>query len=135
MGVQPFLVASSVMAIMAQRLVRKNCPKCQQPYKPDPGEMQNFEITPEQLATANWMRGAGCSHCQQTGYRGRTAVYELLVMNGTMREMTFRSEPAQNLRRQARLFGMKTLVEDAVDRALSGVTNLTEVFKLYQGGH
>lgn len=135
MGVQPFLVASSVMAIMAQRLVRKNCPKCQQPYKPDQGEMQNFEISPEQLATANFMRGAGCSHCQQTGYRGRTAVYELLVMNGTMREMTFRSEPAQNLRRQARLFGMKTLVEDAVDRALTGVTNLTEVFKLYQGGH
>lgn len=135
MGVQPFLVASSVMAIMAQRLVRKNCPKCQQPYKPDPGELQNFEISPEQMATATFMRGAGCSSCSQTGYRGRTAVYELLVMNGTMREMTFRSEPAQNLRRQARLFGMKTLVEDAVDRALTGVTNLTEVFKLYQGGH
>jgi type IV pilus assembly protein PilB len=97
--------------------------------------LQNFEISPEQLSTAVFMRGAGCSHCSQTGYRGRTAVYELLVMNGTMREMTFRSEPAQNLRRQARLFGMKTLVEDAVDRALTGVTNLTEVFKLYQGGH
>ena len=135
MGVQPFLVASSVMAIMAQRLVRKNCPKCAQPYKPDPGEMQSLEITQEQIATANFMRGTGCSHCQQTGCRGRTAVYELMMMNGTMREMTFRSEPAQNLRRQARLFGMKTIVEDATLRALTGVTNLTEVFKLFQGGH
>jgi type IV pilus assembly protein PilB len=123
------------MAIMAQRLVRKNCPKCQQPYKPDPGELQSLDVTAEQAATGIFMRGSGCSHCQQTGYRGRTAVYELLVMNGTMREMTFRSEPAQNLRRQARLFGMKTLVEDAVDRALTGVTNLQEVFKLHQGGH
>ena len=135
MGVQPFLVASSVMAIMAQRLVRKNCPKCQQPYKPDPGEMQSLDITQEMAATANFMRGNGCSHCQQTGCRGRTAVYELMMMNGTMREMTFRSEPAQNLRRQARLFGMKTIVEDAVQRAMQGITNLTEVFKLFQGGH
>lgn len=135
MGVQPFLVASSVMAIMAQRLVRKNCPKCQQPYKPDPGELQTLDITPEMASTANFMRGAGCSHCQQTGCRGRTAVYELMMMNGTMREMTFRSEPAQNIRRQARLFGMKTLVEDAVQRALQGITNLQEVFKLFQGGH
>ena len=135
MGVQPFLVASSVMAIMAQRLVRKNCPKCQQPYKPDPGEMQSLEITQEQISTANFMRGNGCSHCQQTGCRGRTAVYELMMMNGMMREMTFRSEPAQNLRRQARLAGMKTIVEDAVDRALQGITSLTEVFKLFQGGH
>ncbi len=135
MGVQPFLVASSVMAIMAQRLVRKNCPKCQQPYKPDPGEMQSLEITQEQIATANFMRGVGCSHCQQTGCRGRTAVYELMMMNGTMREMTFRSEPAQNIRRQAKLFGMKTIVEDATMRALQGITNLTEVFKLFQGGH
>ena len=135
MGVQPFLVASSVMAIMAQRLVRRNCPKCQAPYKPDPGELQSLEITAEQVSTANFLRGSGCSYCQQTGCRGRTAVYELMVMNGTMREMTFRSEPAQNLRRQARLFGMKTIVEDAVDRALQGITNLQEVFKLYQGGH
>ena len=135
MGVQPFLVASSVMAIMAQRLVRKNCPKCQQPYKPDPGELQSLDITPEMVATANFMRGNGCSHCQQTGCRGRTAVYELMMMNGTMREMTFRSEPAQNIRRQARLFGMKTIVEDATQRALQGITSLTEVFKLFQGGH
>jgi len=135
MGVQPFLVASSVMAIMAQRLLRVNCAKCKQPYSPDPGELQTLEVGPEQIATANFMRGAGCSNCQHTGYRGRTAVYELMMMNSTLREMTFRSEPAQNIRRQARLFGMKTLVEDATTRAVAGVTTFQEVFKLYSGGH
>ncbi|MDB5391467.1 MAG: type secretory pathway, ATPase PulE/Tfp pilus assembly pathway, ATPase PilB [Planctomycetaceae bacterium] len=135
MGVQPFLVASSVMAIMAQRLVRRNCPKCQGPYKPDPGEMEALEIDPARQATGTFIRGVGCSHCQQTGCRGRMAVYELMLMNSTLREMTFRSEPAQNLRRQAKLAGMKTLMEDAVDKALQGLTNLQEIFKLYQGGH
>lgn len=135
MGVQPFLVASSVMAIMAQRLVRVNCPKCKAPYKPDPGEIETLGFTPEQIKSATWMKGTGCSHCQHTGYRGRLAVFELMMMNGTMRDMTFRSEPSQNIRRQARLFGMRTLVEDAGDKALKGITDLKEVFELYSGGH
>ena len=101
----------------------------------DPGEIQHFEITPEQVAEATFMRGKGCNHCQHTGYRGRNAVFELMVMNSTLREMTFRSEPAQNIRRQARLFGMKTLVEDALARSLIGKTTLIEVYKLDKGGH
>lgn len=135
MGVQPFLVASSVMAVMAQRLIRVNCPKCKAPYKPERGELEALEISSERAATANFMRGSGCPHCQHTGCRGRLAVFELMMMNGTLRDMTFRSEPAQNLRRQARLFGMRTLVDDAADKALKGVTNLQEVFKLHSGGH
>lgn len=135
MGVQPFLVASSVMAIMAQRLVRVVCPKCKENCKPDQAELQQLGVTPDQIATATFMRGKGCSHCQHTGYRGRKAVFELMMMNSTLRDMTFRSEPAQNIRRQARLFGMKTLMEDALDKALLGITTLTEVMGLYQGGH
>ena len=135
MGVQPFLVASSVMAIMAQRLIRVVCPKCKEPYKPDPGELKLLEITPEQAATAQFVRGRGCNHCQHTGYRGRKAVFELMTMNATLRDMTFRSEPAQNIRRQARLFGMKTLVDDAKEKALEGITTLAEVFKLETGAH
>jgi type IV pilus assembly protein PilB len=135
MGVAPFLVASSVMAIMAQRLVRVNCPKCREPYRPDPGELQLLDVSPERAAQGTFLRGTGCAHCQHTGYRGRLAVFEMMAMNSTIREMTFRSEPTQNLRRQARLFGMRTLVEDATDKALAGVTDLREVFKLYSGGH
>jgi type IV pilus assembly protein PilB len=133
MGVEPFLVASSVMAIMAQRLVRVVCPKCKQDYTPEQSEIDQFGITPDQLATAKWARGKGCAHCQHTGYRGRCAVFELMVMNSTLREMTFKSEPAQNLRRQARLFGMKTLVEDALDKAHAGRTTTLEVSKLDKG--
>jgi type IV pilus assembly protein PilB len=130
MGVQPFLVASSVMAIMAQRLVRVVCPKCKEPYRPDNTELEHFEITPEQAASANFVRGKGCNHCQHTGFRGRIAVFEMMTMNPTLREMTFRSEPTQNIRRQARLFGMKTIVEDAKDKAIQGLTSLTEVYRL-----
>ncbi len=135
MGVEPFLVASSVMAIMAQRLVRVSCAKCKEEYVPDASEIEHFEITAEQMANAKFFRGKGCNHCQHTGYRGRVAAFELMIMNSTLREMTFKSEPSQNLRRQARLFGMKTLVEDALGKALQGKTTLLEVYKLDKGGH
>jgi type IV pilus assembly protein PilB len=130
MGVQPFLVATSVMAIMAQRLVRVVCQKCKEPYTPDRGELTYYEVTDEELATATFMRGRGCNNCAHTGYRGRKAVYELMIMNSTIREMSFKGEPTQAIRRQARLFGMRTLVEDAKDKALQGVTTLSEVAKL-----
>jgi type IV pilus assembly protein PilB len=133
MGVEPFLVASSVMAIMAQRLVRVVCSKCREEYTPDPAETEFFGLTPEQVAEGHFTRGRGCNTCQHTGYRGRVAVFELMSMNSTLREMTFRSEPSQNLRRQARLFGMKTLAEDALDKAIAGKTTLLEVSKLMKG--
>ena len=135
MGVQPFLVASSVMAVMAQRLVRVVCSKCGEPYHPDPSETELLDITVDQMAGATFRRGKGCNSCQHTGFHGRKAVFELMLMNSTLREMTFRSEPAQNMRRQARLFGMKTLVEDAVDKAFEGITTLTEAYKLQTGAH
>ncbi len=130
MNVQPFLVASSVMAVMAQRLVRRVCKECVTTYKPDSSEIEQLEITDEEYSKAKFVRGKGCNKCQHTGYKGRVAVFELMTMNSTLREMTFRSEPAQAIRRQARLFGMKTLVDDAKDKALQGLTTLAEVYKL-----
>lgn len=123
------------MAAMAQRLVRVVCPKCKHPYTPEPSELEEFGLTSDQVASANFLKGKGCNHCQHTGYRGRKAVFELMMMNATLREMAFHSEPTQNIRRQARLFGMKTLVEDSVDKAMQGVTTLMEAFKLKSGGH
>ena len=135
MGVQPFLVACSLMAVMAQRLVRVVCPKCKEPYQPTQEEVDVFNITPEELSEGQWVRGKGCNNCKHTGYKGRRAVFELMTMNSTLREMAFNSEPAQNIRRQARLLGMKTLVEDAKDKAFAGMTTLAEVYKLSKGGH
>ena len=130
MGVQPFLVASSVMAVMAQRLVRVVCESCKKPYRPDDAELEIYDITPEEAEEATFMRGAGCGKCAHTGYKGRRAVFELMLMNAAIREMTFKGEPTQAIRRQARLFGMRTIVDDAKDKAMAGVTTLAEVQKL-----
>jgi type IV pilus assembly protein PilB len=129
-GVPPFLVASSVIAIMAQRLVRLICPKCKEPDKPPAPEIRAAGITPQQVATASFARGRGCSHCHHTGYRGRKGIFEMLKMNSAIREMTFNREPAQAIRRQSRLHGMRTLLEDGVYKALTGVTTLEEVLSI-----
>ena len=126
-GVQPFLVASSVIAIMAQRLVRVICPKCKEPDEPPAGEIKAAGLTPTQASQAKFMRGRGCNHCHHTGYRGRLAIFEMLRMNSAIREMTFGREPSQAIRRQARLLGMRTLLEDGVAKAVAGVTTLEEV--------
>ncbi len=126
-GVPPFLVASSVIAIMAQRLVRVVCPKCKEPDQPPGAEIKAGNITPERLTNANFMRGRGCNHCHHTGFRGRLGIFELLRMNSAIREMTFNREPSQTIRRQSRLHGMRTLLEDGVNKALKGITTLEEV--------
>jgi type IV pilus assembly protein PilB len=129
-GVQPFLIASSVIAIMAQRLVRVICPKCKEPDQPPQAELTAAGLTPDRIATATFMRGRGCNHCHHSGYRGRLAIFEMLRMNSTIREMTFTRQPTQTIRRQARLLGMSTLLEDGVLKAVKGVTTLEEVLSI-----
>jgi type IV pilus assembly protein PilB len=129
-GVQPFLIASSVTAIMAQRLVRVVCPKCKEPDKPPKAEIRAARITSDQLANAHLMRGRGCNLCHHTGYRGRTGIFEFLKMNAGIHEMTFNREPTQTIRRQARSFGMRTLLEDGVNKALRGITRLEQVLSI-----
>lgn len=126
-GVQPFLVASSVIAMMAQRLVRIVCPKCKEPDKPPASELKAAGLTPDRIASATFMRGRGCSYCHHTGYRGRLGIFEMMKMTAAVREMTFNREPTQAIRRQARLLGMRTLLEDGVHKAVKGVTTLEEV--------
>jgi type IV pilus assembly protein PilB len=126
-GVQPFLVASSLIAILAQRLVRVVCAKCKEPDEPPASEIKAAGYTPEQLKTAKFMRGRGCGHCNHTGYRARKGIFEMLKMNAAMREMTFKREPTQSIRRQARLQGMRSLLEDGLHKALIGLTTLEEV--------
>jgi type IV pilus assembly protein PilB len=126
-GVQPFLVASSVIAIMAQRLVRLVCPKCKAPDQPSSSELKASGLTAEQIKNATFMRGRGCGHCNHTGYRGRKGIFEMMRLNSIIREMTFKREPTQAIRRQARLHGMRTLLEDGLNKALTGITTLEEV--------
>ena len=129
-GVAPFLVASSVVAILAQRLSRKVCAKCKEPDKPPSSEFKAAGLTPQQVAQATFTRGRGCATCNHTGYKGRLGMYEMLRMNNAIRELTFNREPAQTIRRQARLLGMKTLLEDGVNKACAGITTLEEVLSI-----
>jgi type IV pilus assembly protein PilB len=126
-GVPPFLIASSVIAIMAQRLVRVNCPKCREPYNPPEGEQRAAGITPEESAKAHFMRGRGCNHCRQSGFRGRLGIFELMRMTAQLRELTFAQAPTQEIRRKARTGGMRTLLEDGAMKAIKGTTTLEEV--------
>lgn len=129
-GVPPFLIASSVIAVMAQRLVRLNCTKCKEPFEPPMGQVKSAGISEELLAKANFMKGRGCSYCRQSGYRGREAIFELMRMTSQLRELTFAQAPTQELRRKARETGMRTLLQDGVSKALKGITTLDEVLSI-----
>lgn len=129
-GLQPFLIASSLIGVMAQRLVRLVCPKCREPDTPTAAEIKAAGLTPERLKTATFYRGRGCQYCHHTGYRGRTGIFELMKMNSALRELTFKREPTQVIRRYARMFGMRTLLEDGVEKACRGMTTLEEVLSI-----
>src|SRR5438067_2723010 len=111
-GVPPFLIASSVIAIMAQRLVRLVCSRCREPYTPPPSEIKAAGYTSDQVKSATFARGQGCGYCHHTGYRGRKGIFEMMAMNAAIREMTFNREPTQTIRKRARQTGMRTLLED-----------------------
>lgn len=132
MGVAPFLVSTSIQAVMAQRLVRKICNRCKQPITYDPRELASVGIKPEQVRGAAFYRGVGCADCNETGYRGRSAIYEVMEMTNDLREMAFRRESSRKLRRQARINGMVTLEGDGIRKVLSGVTTLEEVLSITQ---
>lgn len=130
MGVPAYLVASSVMAVLAQRLVRVICTKCKQPYTPTDSALEAAGITPEMAAKANFMRGKGCGNCQKSGYRGRMGIYELMMMTNKIREMAFAGSSTQDLRKAAVSQGMNTLYQDGIAKVLKGLTTLEEVFRV-----
>ena len=131
-GIQPFLVASSVMGIMAQRLVRKICPKCRQRIEPPAHILQSLGLRPELAKKANFMKGKGCSNCNKSGYRGRMGIYELMTMTNQIRELTFKGESTQVIRKMARKQGMRTLFEDGMIKAMKGQTSIEEVMRITQ---
>jgi type II secretory ATPase GspE/PulE/Tfp pilus assembly ATPase PilB-like protein len=124
-GIKPFLVASGIRAVLAQRLVRVNCTSCKEPYEPEHIQMVRLGFPPEEGTT--YYHGAGCDNCHGTGYTGRLGVYELLTMSDELRAMIMGGESSIKLRRQARIGGMTTLREDAYKKALKGITTIEEV--------
>jgi type IV pilus assembly protein PilB len=130
MGVPAYLVASSVVAVLAQRLVRLNCSNCRQPHEPLESELQAAGFTPDQLATANFMKGRGCVKCQKRGYKGRMGIFELMVLNNKIRELAFQGAATQDIRRAAVAGGMRVMFDDGLEKVLQGRTTLDEVFRV-----
>lgn len=132
MGVKPFLVASAIQAIMAQRLVRVLCPRCKAPDpEPDPKFLALCGISREE-AQGKVLRAIGCDHCNATGYRGRKAIFEMMQMNSEIRELAFKQEPVSKIRAAAIAAGMRTLVEDGKIKVLKGLTTPDEVARSTQ---
>lgn len=133
MGVKPFLVASSIQAIMAQRLVRKICKECREPHTDvDPRIMRLLGFTEEELRDRTVYRGGGCNACNGTGYRGRLGIFELLEMDNSIMELAFNRKPLAEIRKAARAGGMRTLLEDGRMKVLNGVTTPEELIRVTQ---
>jgi type IV pilus assembly protein PilB len=130
MGVKPFLVASSIQGIMAQRLIRRLCGHCKEPYDPDPSELRAVGITPEAVAGKAVYRSVGCDECKYVGYRGRIACFELIEMDTNLRDLTFKRSSTQSLREAARAAGMSTLQEDGIRKVLQGISTIDEVLRV-----
>lgn len=129
MGIEPFLVSSSVNAILAQRLVRVICPRCKEGYKPNPRTMRELGIQPEETDVVLY-RGRGCDACLQTGFRGRTGIFEFLVMDDALRGLMMQTSDAATLRRSAVERGMRTLRDDGVRKIRMGITTVEEVLRV-----
>ena len=130
MGVANYLVASSIMAVLAQRLVRVVCTKCKAPFKPSSTVLEAAGISPERAAKATFMKGKGCGNCQQSGYRGRIGIYELMQMTPKIRQLAFDNASTQDIRRMAIKEGLETLYWDGIDKVCKGMTTIDEVYRV-----
>jgi type IV pilus assembly protein PilB len=132
-GVQPFLVASSVRAIMAQRLVRRLCANCKQPGELSETELRALNLEPAQLSEAQVMKPVGCELCRNTGYKGRMGIFEIFIIDDDVRHMINNRRSTLLLRQRARELGMRTLREDGVRKVLAGLTSAEEVISITLG--
>ena len=132
MGIEPFLAASSIVGILAQRLVRRICPDCRESYKPSPEMLREMGLTQAVPADALFYRGKGCPRCMDIGYRGRTGIYELLTMDEEIRDLLLRNKDAAGIKAAAVARGMLTLRDAGLAKALRGETTIEEVLRVTQ---
>jgi len=133
MGVKPFLVASSIQAVMAQRLIRTLCPLCKQP-DPDPDKrwLQILGFTERELVGKTLYRPVGCANCSNTGFKGRKGIFEMMLMNNEVRELAFKRAPTNAIRKAALASGMKSLLMDGKIKVLNGITTAGEIARVTQ---
>jgi general secretion pathway protein E len=144
MGVEPFLVASSLVGILAQRLLRRLCPHCKEPYVPTAEELQEMGVVPDAFFAGkadrhpvspgfrtpppgHVFRPRGCPECLNTGFQGRTGIYELMLMDDDIRAMSMKKIDANQIKKLAISKGMRTLRQDGARKVVSGITSFSEV--------
>jgi general secretion pathway protein E/type IV pilus assembly protein PilB len=132
MGIEPFLVASSVEAVMAQRLIRTICSHCKEEQKVDRAYLQRIGFPEADIATAKVWRGAGCEECRQLGYQGRKGIYELLLVTEALRPLIMNRAPATTIAARAIEAGMRTLRIDGWNKVKAGTTTIEEVLRVTQ---
>jgi type IV pilus assembly protein PilB len=132
-GVKPFLVASSTRCLMAQRLVRKICKQCGEPWMPPENELRALGLDSEAIKNATFRKGRGCSNCSGTGHRGRMGIFEVFVIDDDARKLIYDKVPTSVLRARAREMGMRTLREDGIRKVLAGLTTPDEVIRATVG--
>jgi len=133
MGIKPYMVASSVQAIMAQRLIRTICSNCKQPYDYPERQLRAVGLDPDDIEGITLYRGGGCNRCSGSGYHGRLGIFELMEMNAELRNLTFAKAATGEIREKARSYGMLTLMEDGLRKIIQGVTTIDEVLRVAGG--
>ena len=132
-GVKPYLLSTALRAVMAQRLVRKICAHCRQPYTPTPAELGALDLSRAQATAATFMRGAGCPECAGTGYNGRTGIFEIFVINEEVQRMIHERAGSARLRAKVRALGMRTMRADGARKVIAGLTTIEEVVSITVG--
>jgi general secretion pathway protein E len=132
MGIEPFLVTSSVIGILAQRLMRNICNECKNVYTPDEESLQNIGITPEMYGGKKMYRGKGCQDCLNTGYRGRTGIFELMILNDSIKNLILKTSDSSSIKHKAVEHEMITLRQDGALKVLNGITTIEEVLRITQ---
>jgi general secretion pathway protein E/type IV pilus assembly protein PilB len=126
-GVAPYLVSAALRGALAQRLVRRICQSCAQPYTPTRKELASLGITEADLKGSTPMKGAGCARCGERGYKGRRGVFEFFIVSEDIQQMIYSGATLVDLRRKARQSGMRTMREDGIRKIASGMTSVEEV--------
>jgi type IV pilus assembly protein PilB len=130
MGIEPFLVSSSLIGSLAQRLTRVLCPECKEPYKPSESELLALNIPPEEGKNLTFYRPKGCEFCREIGYRGRIGIFELMTIDDQFRDQIVRKASSVRLRELALKTGMQTLQQDAVKKIIQGITSIEEAMRV-----
>jgi len=130
MGIEPFLVTSAVIGSLSQRLVRKVCSECKEPTDIPTKALVDIGVPPEEVTKHTWYKGKGCDKCNNSGYKGRIAIYETMAMSRQIRESVLRGASTGEIRKTAVNQGMKTLRLSAVDKMKEGITTMEEVLRV-----